>query len=109
MDHNAYEQRMIDAVNQNSAKMSKQLKRDTPDAVVTKEDKTTLKRGIIRAVIALMAAAMFTIAVIGFIAVATTPGYLAVALFITSIVMTGCGFVFLYALGISDEESGDYK
>ena len=106
MDHEVYEKQMIDAVNRNAEEKSKQFNAGTPDGkVVTKKDKSALKRGFKRTLLALMTAAMFTISVFGFIATATAPGYLAVAVFITSIAMLGCGFIFLYAQGIGYAES----
>ena len=111
MDHEAYEQQMIDAVNRNAEEKSKQFKTGTPAGkVITKWDKTTLMIGLIRTLFALVTAAMFALSVIGFVAVATTPGYLAVALFIASLVALGCVFVFIYAQGIFCTESkGDDK
>ena len=111
MNHEAYEKQMIDAVNRNAEEKSKQFKAGTPDGkVITKWDKTTLMMGLIRTLFALITTGLFAISVIGFVAVATTPGYQAVALFITSIAALGCGFVFLYAQGILGKESaGDNK
>lgn len=106
MDHEAYENEMIDAVNRNAEAKSNQLNTGTPNGkVITKRDKTTLKRGFKRTLLALLTAVMFAISVFGFIATATAQGYLAVAVFITSIAMLGCGFIFLYAQGIGYTES----
>lgn len=105
MNHNACEKEMIDTVNRHAGKARTQV-----GAIITKKDTATLKTGLKRMALALLTAAIFAVSVFSFIAVATAPGYLAVALFIMAIMTLACGFVFLYAQGISNtERNGDDK
>ena len=61
--------------------------------------------------IALFTTALFVLAVAGLILVATAPGYLAVILFLISVVEMGAAFIFLYAQGlppqVHEESQGD--
>jgi hypothetical protein len=69
-----------------------------------------IKRGLKCLAFALLTAAIFAVSVYGFIAVATAPGYLAVMLFLGSIVALAVAFTLLYALGIiAAGRSGDGK
>ena len=75
-----------------------------------KNDARIVRRGFKRTLLALLTATMFAISVLGFVAVATAPGYLAVILFLGSIIAMVCAFVLLYAQGITYVESkGDGK
>ena len=67
---------------------------------MNKTDFSILKRGCKRMVFALVTAALFALSVLGFIKTATSPGYLAVLLFLISVVELGLAFLFLYAQGI---------
>jgi hypothetical protein len=61
--------------------------------------------------IALFTTALFVLAVAGLILVATAPGYLAVILFLISVVQLAAAFIFLYAQGlppqVHEESQGD--
>ena len=111
MDHEAYEKQMIDTINRNAEEKSKKVEVCTSNSkVITTADKTTLKRGLKRTILALLTAIMFGFSVTGFITVATAPGYLAVLLFIGSLAALGGAFILLYAQGIVNAESkGDHK
>ena len=78
---------------------------------MNKTDGKILKRGLKRMSLALMTAAIFVTSVLGFIKVAFVPGYLAVALFLGSVVALGMALVLLYAQGINrkirTESKGD--
>lgn len=107
MDHEAYEKQMIDTVNRN-AEENASTHGSTATAkksVFTNRDVRTLKQGLKRTVFALFTAVTFAFSVCCFIATATAPGYLAVALFLTAIVAMGIAFIFLYAQGIARMES----
>lgn len=81
--------------------------------IFNKTDVDVLKRGLKRVVVALVMAATFVIAVLGFIVTAIAPGYLAVILFLASILMLVMAFALLYAQGINrrihTESQGENK
>lgn len=105
MDHEAYETQMFDTVNHHSAESVSRPK----VAVVTKKDTSALKMGLKRMVIALFTALLFASSVISFILTATATGYRAVVLFLAAIVQLVWAFIFLYAQGITREESKGEK
>lgn len=105
MDHNVYENQMIDGVNRNAEEKNHHTSTQEEPVVATaslftKTDATALKRGIKILLVALLTAAQFALAVFCFIKVATTTGYWAVILFLGAILLLVWAFVFLYALGI---------
>ena len=107
MDHEAYDSQVIDIVNRKGEE-AEQFEETTPGNATTqkrplmdKNDARVLTRGLKRTALALVTAILFTLAVAGFIAVATAPGYLAVLLFLASLIILGGAFVFLYAQGIT--------
>lgn len=101
MNHETFENQMIDTVNRHAEEKGESFKAGTPKStVVTKLDTGVLKVGLKRMMIALLTAVLFAFSVCGFIATAMAPGYLAVLLFIVSLLVMGCAFVFLYAQGI---------
>ena len=77
--------------------------------IFNKTDVDVLKRGLKRVVVALVMAATFVIAVLGFIVTAIAPGYLAVILFLASILMLVMAFALLYAQGINRRRSTESK
>ena len=111
MNHDAYEKQMIDGVNHHAEDNIKYVKTNIrKESVVTKEDTAALKTGFKRTLISLITIILFSLSACGFVAVATARGYLAVVLFIVSIVVMGLAFSFLYAQGLaSAESSGDKK
>ena len=68
---------------------------------MNKSDVKTFKRGLKRVAVALFTAALFAVAVLGFIAVAIATGYLAVLLFLASLTVLGFAIILLYAQGIT--------
>ena len=101
MDHKAFENEMIDAVNRNAEARSKRVRTAAPESkVFTKKDVAFLKIGLKRTGIALLTIVLIAMAVAGFIATATATGYWAVILFLLSVVISILAFIFLYAQGI---------
>ena len=97
MDHEAYERHMIDTVNRHAEA--------APEPVVTKRrDARIIASGLKRTVLALLTMVMLTIAVIGYISVASVHGYWAVLVFFSSTLALFGSFIFLYAQGITRKE-----
>ena len=110
MDHEAFENEMIDGVNRHAEESGRFDGNIPKQAVITKTDTLTLKMGLNRMVLALFTAFLFGLSVFSFIATATATGYWAVILFISAIVLLVWAIIFLYAQGIADVESkGDSK
>lgn len=112
MDHDVFENQMIDGVNRHADEKS-QYADSLGDTMPTqksspfgKRDRHIVRKGLKRTLLALITAATFAVSVFGFITVATAPGYLAVLLFFTSIVALWFAFVLLYAQGIGHAKSG---
>ena len=98
MDHEAYEKHMIDTVNRHAEEAA-------PEPVVVKRrDAHVIARGLKRTVLALLTMVMLTVAVIGYIAVASAHGYWAVLVFFASTLALIGSFTFLYAQGITRKE-----
>jgi hypothetical protein len=80
---------------------------------MNKADAKILKRGLKRVGVALLTTSIFVSSVVGLIVTATAPGYLAVLLFLLSIVGLLASFVLLYSQGInrriSEESRGESK
>ena len=115
MDHEAYENEMIDSVNRHAEEKCQYA--DAFESTVTakksvfaKTDVETLKLGLKRMLLAIGTAALFALSVLCFILVATAEGYWAVIVFFAALVFAVCGFIFLYAQGITHVGSkGDNK
>jgi fatty acid desaturase len=108
MDHEAYENEMIDTINRHAEEKSRQT--TAAKRVFTKTDARTLRQGIKRTLIAILTAVLFALSVCCFIAVAFAAGYWAVIVFFSAIVLLGLAFILLYAQGITHVESkGDNK
>jgi hypothetical protein len=77
---------------------------------MNKADWKVLKKGLKRLALSLFTAALFAVSVYGFVVTALVSGYVAVLLFVTSVVTTGSGFLFLYAHGLDGtEDQGESK
>ena len=76
---------------------------------MSKTDVKILKRGLKRVAIALLTTLSFLVAVAGFIAVAFVPGYLAVLLFLVSVMVSAIAYVLLYGHGMNLQVSGESK
>lgn len=110
MDHEAYETQMFDTINHHSGDKDGKPKVKIPKvAIVTKKDTSALKMGLKRMAIALFTAALFASSVFSFIFTATATGYWAVVLFLAAIVQLVWAVIFLYAQGITREESKGEK
>ncbi len=116
MEHDAYENQMIDLVNRNAKEKKSGLYETTTTVkkrIFTKTDVSTLRRGLRRTLLALLTALIFALSIFCFITVATETGYLAVFLFLAAIVFMGFAFILLYAQGIlhtmSQESNGEIK
>ena len=104
MDHEAYESEMMDAVNRRKGDANKQAEIKWSQ-VVNKNDARVVARGLKRTALALLNAATFAIAVIGFITVAKVTGYWAVLMFFVSLILLAASLILLYAQGIIRVES----
>lgn len=116
MDHEAYEKQMIESVNRNAEEASKPLDVGTSEkvnSVVGKRDTSILKRGLKRTLLALVTVGLFAISACGFFKTATTPGYLAVLLFLLSVFEMMAAVTLLYTQGITNtmhtESKGETK
>jgi hypothetical protein len=76
---------------------------------MNKTDAKILKRGLKRVGVALLATSIFVSSVVGLIVTATAPGYLAVLLFLLSIVGLLASFVLLYSQGINRRISAESR
>lgn len=111
MDHEAYETQMFETVNQHGEEAAGKVIDAEWSKVVNKNDARVVATGLKRTLLALLTAATFFAAVVGFIATAKAPGYLAVGLFFASILALLGSFVLLYAQGLTpklvQESKGD--
>ena len=69
---------------------------------MNKNDMSILKRGLRRTVLALVTEIVFALTVFDLVLTARAPGYLAVILFLASILLAGAMVVLLYAQGLQD-------
>lgn len=69
---------------------------------MNKNDMSILKRGLRRTVLALVTEIVFALTVFDLVLTARAPGYLAVILFLASILLAGATVVLLYAQGLQD-------
>lgn len=109
MDHKAYENEMIDAVNRHKEEADKKAEVKC-SMVVNKNDARVFTRGLKRTLLALLTAVTFATAVMCFITVAKVTGYWAVLMFFVALLVLAASLVLLYAQGILRVESqGDSK
>jgi hypothetical protein len=69
---------------------------------MNKNDMSILKRGLRRTVLALVTEIVFALTVFDLVLTARAPGYLAVLLFLASILLAVATVVLLYAQGLQD-------
>lgn len=69
---------------------------------MNKNDMSILKRGLRRTVLALITEIVFALTVFDLVLTARAPGYLAVLLFLASILLAVATVVLLYAQGLQD-------
>lgn len=78
-----------------------------------KTDVAILKRGLKRVALALITTTTFLLAVAGFIGTAFAPGYLAVLLFLISVIVLAIAYCLLYGHGMNPrfnvESKGERK
>lgn len=78
---------------------------------MNKTDAIILKRGLRHVAIALLTTATFAVAIAGLIFTAIAPGYVAVILFVVSLLVLAIALIMLYAQGIPagayEESKGD--
>ena len=115
MDHEVFEKEMFDGVNRHAEENSKCSKSTVTmkPRLFTKKDAANLTKGLRCMVFAIFTAGMFAVSVLGFIKVTSVTGYLAVGLFVASVLSMVTAIIFLYALGIivkaPAESQGDGK
>ena len=102
MDHDAYENEMMDTVNRHREEAAKKAKWSM---VVNKNDARVFTRGLKRTLLALLTAVTFAAAVMCFITVAKVTGYWAVLMFFVALIVLVASLVLLYAQGILRVES----
>ena len=76
---------------------------------MNKVDANILKRGLKRVGVSLLTTAVFVGSVVCLITTATAPGYLAVLLFLLSVIGLAATFILLYAQGINRKISMESK
>jgi hypothetical protein len=104
MDHDAYENEMMDTVNRHREEAAKKAKVKW-SMVVNKNDARVFARGLKRTLIAMLTAVTFAAAVMCFITVAKVTGYWAVLMFFVALIVLAASLVLLYAQGILRVES----
>lgn len=102
MDHDAYENHMIETINQHGEKTTTET---VEKKIMNKDDVRVVIVGLKRTLLALLTAAILAISVIGFITVAKVNGYMAVLLFFASVLGLIGSFILLCAQGITRVES----
>ena len=105
MDHEAYENEMIEAVNQHGDAAPDQVITSKQNRVINKKDVRAVGRGIRRTILALLTAATLAASALGFYTVSIMCGYMAVLLFFASVLGMVVTVVLLYAQGIIRTES----
>ena len=76
---------------------------------MTRTDVKILKRGLKRVALALLTTATLLLALMGFFVTALMPGYLAVALFLVSVVLTAIAYCLLYGHGMNHKTAAESK
>ena len=105
MDHEAYENEMIEAVNQHGDAAPDQVITSKQNRVINKKDVRVVARGIRRTILALLTAATLGASMLGFYTVSIVSGYMAVLLFFASVLGIVVAVMLLYAQGIIRTES----
>lgn len=107
MDHEAWENQMIESFDRREEETPKKTVKSTWSMVMSKDDARTVVRGLKRTLLALLTILVFVASIAGFIAAATQPGYKAVGLFFASILGIVGGFILLYAQGITGKKDAE--
>ncbi len=106
MDHEAWENEMIESFERREESSKKTGKADWK-MVVTKTDTTAVAIGLKRTLLALLTLLTFGVSVFGFVTVASLQGYLAVGVFFASILGFVIAFILLYAQGITKVKTAE--
>ena len=113
MDHEAWEDKILETFERREEEAAKATVKVKKNQVMGKTDARTIIVGIRRTLLAFMTILLLAAAVLGFIAVASAHGYLAVLLFFVSILGLFASFILLYAQGITNvapkESQGESK
>ena len=115
MNHEAYENEMINGVNRHAGEWNYiTFDNETTDTVesvpVKRTGVKTLGRGLCRMIMGLITAGIFGISICDFILVSRETGYRAVAMFFAGVVMLLSAIAAVYGQGIVGKESqGDDK
>lgn len=113
MDHNAWENQILETFERREAEAAKAVAMTKPNQVITKTDAKTVAVGIKRTLLALLTILFLGAAVYGFVAVASASGYIAVLLFFASVLGLIASYILLYAQGITNvvpkESKGENK
>ena len=113
MDHDAWEDKILETFERREEEAAKAAGKVKKNQVMGKTDAQTVIVGIRRTLLAFMTILLLAASVIGFIAVASAHGYLAVLLFFISILGLFASFILLYAQGITSvapkESQGEGK
>lgn len=103
MDHEAWENEMIESFNRGDETQTK-TKKDKWSMVMNKNDARTVAIGLKRTLLALLTLMMLAASIFGFIVVASLHGYVAVGIFFASVLGTVIAFILLYAQGITKQK-----
>jgi hypothetical protein len=113
MDHEAWEDKLLETFERREEEAAKAAGKVKKNQVMSKTDARTVIVGIRRTLLAFVTLLLLGASVLGFVAVASAHGYLAVLLFFVSILGLFASFTLLYAQGItnvaSKESQGESK
>lgn len=100
MDHDVYENHMIETINQHGEKTAKEKFAENCSQVMNEIDTKVVVTGLKRTLLAFATLATLAASVFGFITVAKAQGYMAVVFFFASIIALLVSYTLLYAQGI---------
>ena len=120
MDHDAWENQIIQSFERREGKPTRKPDNDKPvmsESVndkkgMSESDKWTVAVGLRRTLLAFLTLLLFAASAVGFVAVASARGYMAVLLFFASTLGMLGAFIFVYAQGITNttkESQGESK
>ena len=111
MDHDVYEEQMIDMVNRHADESAKAQPKVAPaqESVSAKLMAMTFWRGTKTLILALITVAIFALTANSFLMVGSKAGWWAVVAFLGGIVLLFFAAAFLYALGLVIGRKGESK
>lgn len=110
MNHEAWENDMIDTFDQRNQESTQNSQEKKRVRILSKEDSAALVIGLKRTLLALITIALFAASVAAFIGVAYMGGYAAVGMFFAAILTSIATFTMLFAQGVaptSKESAGE--